>query len=119
MKCAQGLVHADTGGLVQVERDVVGGHPGTVAAEEAGILRRVWIARIQRIRKVEDVLIEERHLDICVRVVEVDRCLQRPAGNRYPDAAGKVRTYIVPAVIEPYAGLACRGGEGACRRVQI
>src|SRR2546430_15631773 len=119
MEHAQRLVHADASCLVQVERDVVGGHAGAVAAEETGILRRVRVAGVERVRQVEDVLIEEWHLDIRVGVVEVDGCLQRPAGNRYADAGGKVGSEVVLEVIEQYPKLASRGRESESCRVQI
>src|SRR5207302_9240637 len=60
----------------------------SVAAEQARILRCVRIGGVQRVRQVEDVLVEERHLDIRVGLVEVDGCLQRPAGNGHAEAGG-------------------------------
>src|SRR5205807_3900458 len=48
----------------------------------------------ERSAKVEDVLIEKRHLDVGIGIVEVDGGLQRSARHRYADTGREVCPYV-------------------------
>ncbi len=80
----------DAGVLVDGERLVVG------HAAKDGL--RIVGARRERHRQLEDVLVEVRHLDVRMRVVEVDRVLQRTAGHRHARARREICLHVVAEV---------------------
>src|SRR5262245_53391738 len=66
----------------------------------------------KRVGQVEDVLIEERHLDVSMGIVEIDRGLQSPAGDRYAGPRGKVCFQVIAEVEQQNQKFAVSGGEG-------
>src|SRR5215467_2144312 len=56
---------------------------------------RVVRTRRHAVAEIEDVLVEERHLLPCVRVVEIDERLQRPTRARYSAAGGEVALDVI------------------------
>src|ERR1700704_694352 len=73
----------------------------------------------ERLCLLKQVLIEERHLRVGVRVVEVDGALQRAARHRYTDSRGEVRLDVVAEVVVQHQQLAARRRESETRCVQI
>src|SRR5215472_18434509 len=103
------VVHCEV--MVRLERLVVG-HPSE------GGLWVVWAGR-ERVAEVEDVLIEERHLDVRMSVVEVDSALQRTARNWDADARGEVGLHVVAEVKTEDEELAGPSRKVIAERVEI
>src|SRR5207237_6162459 len=87
--CERGVDAVDARVVVDRQRLVV--RDGILAIAQR--LRRVWIG-VQRVRQIEDVLVEERHLEVGVGIVEVDRRLQ--VFTRYGNTStrGEVRLHV-------------------------
>src|SRR5215471_15591087 len=62
--------------------------------------RGLWVIRAGRegVAEVEDVLVEERHLDVRMGIVEIDGGLQSAARHWHAGARGEVIRDIVPEV---------------------
>ena len=73
----------------------------------------------QRIGQIPKVLVEERHLDVRMGVVEVDGGLQRPARHRHADARAEIRRHVVAEFEKQYEELAIGRCEIETRRIQV
>src|SRR5438105_11801595 len=87
MEPCDGLINSVHAGVV------INGQRLVVGEAAEGWLRIVH-AGSKRRTKVEDILIEERHLDGGIGVIEIDGGLQRSAGHWYSDTRREVRPHV-------------------------
>jgi hypothetical protein len=77
--------------LINIERLIVGDSEG-------------WIDHVRiegdRFRKLEDVLVEERHFDVGMRIVEIDRALKITARHRHSDTRLEVIGDVAFEIVE-------------------
>src|SRR5215471_15029581 len=103
------VVHREV--MVRLERLVI-----RQAAE-----RGLWVIRAGRkgVAEVEDILVEERHLDVRMGIVEIDGGLQSAARHWHTGARGEVRLHVVPKVETEHEELAGASGEVVAERVEV
>src|SRR5712691_981080 len=75
--------------------------------------------QLDGLRKVEDVLVKERHLDIGMGIVEVDGVLKCPTRHRDTDAGGEVCCDIALEVEEQDEELAVSRREGEACGIEV
>src|SRR5882724_3889035 len=74
---------------------------------------------IDGLSELEDVLVEERHFDGRMGIVEVDRGLQRPVRHRYGDAGSEVLRHIELEVVKQHQELAVTWRESEASRIEV
>src|ERR1700682_859607 len=83
----------------------------------------VWIdevgVEIDGLRKLEDVLVKKRHLDVGVSVVEVDRGLKISAGDRDTDAGGEIFRDVALEIVKQHEEFAVSRRECEARGIEV
>src|SRR3979411_3001309 len=112
------MEHAD--GLIDAvhTRVVINGECLVVCQTCEGWLRVVR-SRRKRVAKIEDTLIEERHLHIGMRIVEVDRGLECATRHRHTRACREVCLHVVAKVETQDEEFAISRREGEACRVEV
>ena len=101
--------------VVDRERLVV----GQAAEEGLRVVARIGSAGVHRLRELEDLLEEVRHLARGVRAVERDRVGEGLVRHRDADARGEVLLHVELEVVEQDEELAVRGRELEAGAVEI
>src|ERR1700716_3120479 len=111
MELANRFVDAiDTRVVIDRERLVVG--KAEVRIDKVRI-------KIDRLREIEDVLIKERHLDVGMSVVEIDRGLKIAAGHRDTGARSKVFRDVALEIVKQHKEFAVSRRESEARGIEV
>ena len=99
-----------SGVLINIERLIVGD------SED-------WIDHVRiegdRFRKIEDVLVEEWHFDVGMRIVEIDRALKIPACHRHSDTCLEILGDVAFEIVEKNEKFAVSRRESKSLGIEI
>src|ERR1700730_1136718 len=74
---------------------------------------------IDGLREIEDVLVKERHLNAGMSVVEIDRGLKIPAGDRHSDAGCKVFRDVALEIVKQHEEFAVSTRGCEARSIEV